>query len=121
MTKEEIIELCDSNEPEYMTNIDGSKIWKSKGLIRHRTDGPAIEKKNGAKIYIQYGEFHRDGAAAIVWKDGSEVYFKEGKLHNDSGPAFIEEDGTKKYYLDGEEVNEKDVMGEKEVGDTPVI
>ena len=59
---------------------DGNKYYYSdkQMLTRHRTDGPAIELR-----------------------DGSNFWFVGGKRHRLDGPAVESSDGTKDWYVDG--------------------
>jgi hypothetical protein len=43
----------------------GKYVWYKNGL-RHREDGPAIERKNGGSSYLIEGKYHRDNGPAII-------------------------------------------------------
>ena len=53
---------------------DGSKYWYLNDK-RHRTDGPAIESKNGYKGWYINGKCHRTDGPAIEYKDGTKVWY----------------------------------------------
>jgi len=50
--------------------------------IRHRKDGPAIEKANGHKEWYINDELHRDDGPAVEWSDGTKEWYKNGKQVN---------------------------------------
>lgn len=88
-----------------------TKEWRNPEGKLHREDGPAIEKSNGSKEYwvngirhringpaidrqferIWYlnGEFHRINGPAIQRINDCKQWFQYGKLHRIGGPAAI--------------------------------
>jgi hypothetical protein len=69
------------------TDEFGNKFWKnSEGQI-HRTDGPAVEFKNGHTEWYVNGERHRLNGPAIVWPDGDTSWYVNGEClgRNDKG------------------------------------
>jgi len=68
---------------------------------RHRTDGPAIEKENGDKLWYINGKLHREDGPAVILNDGTKRWYKEGNLHREDGPAVEYIDGDKEWYKEG--------------------
>ena len=76
-------------QPKSYIDEHGSKIWylPSKGKdYYHRLDGPAVE-----------------------WKDGSKVWFVDDKLHRLDGPAVEDADGIKYWFVDGKRLPTEEV------------
>ena len=53
----------------------------------HRTDGPAIESKNGDKYWYLNGQLHREDGPAIEHPEGYKEWHINGELHREDGPA----------------------------------
>lgn len=72
---------------------------------KHRDgDLPAIEYKDGTKIWYKNGVKHRDGdLPAVIFPDGHQEWWVNGKLHRDNGPAIIRTEGRIFYFKNGEE------------------
>ena len=66
------------NQPECVTNQDGSKEWFLNGK-RHREDGPAIEYSNGPKFWYLNDKLHREDGPATEWADGTKEWYLNGK------------------------------------------
>ena len=47
------------------------RFYNSAGQL-HRTNGPAVEWRNGTKSWYQYGLRHRTDGAAIEYLDGKK-------------------------------------------------
>ena len=75
-------------------NKDGTFWYKEGTNIRHRIDGPAIERANGDKSW---------------WKDG--------QLHREDGPAVEYANGDKEWFIDGVEVDEPNHVKELTVAE----
>jgi hypothetical protein len=58
------------------------KIWFDENKKYHREDGPAIEFKNGTKMWFIHGKLHRENRPAIVWTDGKEEYYINSRYIN---------------------------------------
>ena len=50
-----------------------------RGSIRHREDGPAIEYKNGTKVWWFNGKYHRLDGPAIEYYDGHKEWWLNDK------------------------------------------
>lgn len=73
---------------DYVVIYDsGMRIYYNKRAQAHRTDGPAIEKPCGTKVYFQDGLLHREDGPAVERPDGSFEYYVRGFLHRVDGPA----------------------------------
>ena len=95
--------------PRCEIDDDGNKRWKNERGQYHREDGPAIEYKNGDKIWYKNGNRHREDGPAIEWASGIKEWFVEGKKHRLDGAACEYADGTKEYFLNGNKVEEEDL------------
>jgi GNAT superfamily N-acetyltransferase len=82
---------------------DGNKYWKNKeGELHRENDKPAIEYKDGQKVWYKNGIIHRENnKPAIEWADGGKAWYingmfikrnydKNGIIHNDK---FFDWDG----------------------------
>ena len=58
--------------------IKGDKVFVKDGL-KHRVNGPAVIKRDGALEYYQEGVKHRDGGLpAVIFPDGKIEYWEKG-------------------------------------------
>jgi hypothetical protein len=80
----------------------GDKVWGNKKGEFHREDGPAIERKDGAKEWWINGKCHREDGPAIEWATGSKSWYVNGKIHRENGPAVESVNGDKFWYINGE-------------------
>ena len=66
---------------EYLVRVyeDRTEYRDSKTGELHRIDGPAVEYKNGTKVWYREGKRHRIDGPAVECKDGSKEYWIEGK------------------------------------------
>ena len=85
----------------------GDKFCYLNGL-RHRTDGPAVERANGDKLWYLNGELHRTDGLAVERVNGHKEWYMNGKLHRTDGPAFECANGNKYWYLNGESLTEEE-------------
>jgi hypothetical protein len=65
---------------------DGTLMWYIKGKL-HRADGPAILKKNGDEFWYTDDALHRLRSAAIVLKNGAKQWWKKGKFVKTNNPS----------------------------------
>ena len=47
----------------------GDEVW-IKDRRRHRTDGPALIRRNGTRMWFQNGDRHRTDGPAIIYSNG---------------------------------------------------
>jgi hypothetical protein len=90
----------------YIVEEDPEKIiWMDWNWNKHREgDLPAIEYKDGTKIWYMSGVKHRDnGLPAVIFPDGHQEWWVDGKLHREEGPAIIRSEGRSFYFKDGVE------------------
>jgi len=78
----------------------GNKFWKNKKGQLHREDRPAVEDVNGDKFWFLNGVRHRTNGPAIE-RNGSKFWFLNGQYHRENGPAVEESNGDKYWYLNG--------------------
>jgi hypothetical protein len=64
---------------------------------RHRLDGPAIEWKDGTKLWYINNKYHREDGPAIEWMSGTKKWYINGLCHREDGPAVEWCDGTKEW------------------------
>ena len=83
----------------------GNRKWLLDGLL-HRTDGPAIDCRNGKTEWWRNGLRHRIDGPAMTWPNGKSEYWVNGRLHRPDGPAIIYEDETYEWWLDGKQLDE---------------
>jgi hypothetical protein len=90
----------------YIVEEDDEKIvWMDWNWNTHRdNDLPAIEYKDGTKIWYKNGLKHRENdLPAVVFPDGHLEWWSNGKLHRENGPAIIRAEGHVFYIKNGEE------------------
>jgi len=58
--------------------------------MRHRLDGPAVEKANGTREWWVNGRERRLDGPAIEWADGDKEWFVKGKLIGTSKEGFTQ-------------------------------
>lgn len=56
----------------------GTKRWKNKAGLLHRTDGPAMEFASGTKSWYINGRLHREDGPAIEWVNDEPEYWLDG-------------------------------------------
>ena len=79
-----------------------------KCTILHRTDGPAIVRADGTKVWYQHGNLHRTDGPAIEHANGDKRWYINGKRHREDGPAIEWADGDRAWYLEGEAMSEEE-------------
>ena len=74
------------NQEELMTtqyiikNKEGTFYYKDKEMnIRHREDGPAVERADGYKEWYLNDQLHREDGPAVEYADGSKYWFLNDK------------------------------------------
>ena len=90
----------------YIVEEDDEKIvWMDWNWNIHReNDFPAIEWKDGTKVWYKNGKKHREnGEPAVIFLDGHKEWWVDGKLHREDGPAIIRSEGWCFYYREGVE------------------
>jgi len=93
---------------EYTVKVDEDKTeWYFNGK-RHREDGPAIERADGAKEWYLNGKLHREDGPAVRCANGTISWWINGKLHKEDGPAVIWADGGKEWRLHGLRLSEEE-------------
>ena len=73
--------------------------------ILHRTDGPAIIRKDGTQKYYNNGKLHRTDGPAVIDANGTQKYYNNGKLHREDGPAVIDANGDVLFYWKGKNLS----------------
>ena len=90
------------DKPVVSTAADGTICYRNSIGLLHRLDGPAVERPNGDKEWMQNGLLHRLDGPAIERAKGTQIWYKFGKPHRDDGPASISPEGYTEYWIDGE-------------------
>ena len=92
---------------------DVQNIHKNNQGQLHRTDGPAVEYKNGTKYWCQENKNHRiDGLPAVEFSCGSKEWWVNGERHRTDGPAVIHLDSAGPsllmFYINGVKLEESE-------------
>jgi hypothetical protein len=87
--------------PSTMTRYSEDETSYYREGVRHRSDGPAVEFKNGDREWWIMGERHRADGPAVQGADGYRAWYIRDQLHREDGPAVIHPDGTLGFYLEG--------------------
>jgi hypothetical protein len=90
------------------TDTNGNKYWCNDNGELHRTDGPAIERKDGQLEWWVNGELHRTDGPAIEWSDGDKSWWINGKRHRIDGPAIEYYNGFLEWYVNGKKLTEEE-------------
>jgi len=78
--------------------------------IRHRENGPAIERSNGTKEWWLNGKRHREDGPAIEYANGRKEWWLNGKRHREDGPAIEYANGKTAYWLNGKSLKKDDLI-----------
>ncbi len=93
---------------EYIVTVYKDKTeWRNKEGQFHRTNGPAIEWREGGKEWFQNGVRHRVDGPACEYLNGSKSWWKDGLLHRTNGPAVENLRGYKEWYIEGIQYSEE--------------
>lgn len=65
-------------DPKCVIRRDGTKVWLRNGEY-HREDGPAIEDAQGDKFWFINGQLHRLDGPASEFSDGIKEWFWHDK------------------------------------------
>jgi hypothetical protein len=76
---------------------DGTKVWYYKGR-KHRDDGPAYEGNDGDKSWYIHDHLHQENAPAVIYANGDEEWWYKHQLHREGGPAVSMKNATEAYY-----------------------
>ena len=72
---------------EVFEYANGDKEWWVNG-VRHREDGPAIERANGDKVWYLNGVRHREDGPAAEYANGEKKWYINGELIDSYYPNF---------------------------------
>ena len=78
---------------------NGNKIWRNSIGQKHREDGPAVEKYNGAMAWYVNGKLHREDGPAVEYNNEVKIWYINGTRHREDGPALEYADGTTRHFL----------------------
>ena len=101
-----------NEQPKKYTTRRGDKIWylPSKGKdYYYRLDGPAVEHKNGTKVWYVDDKRHRLDGPAFEGAGGTKSWWIEGKRHRLDGPALEHENGSKEWWINGKQLPKEEV------------
>ena len=71
-------------KPHLKIDDRGNKIYHIEGDILHREDGPAIEYKDGSKVWSVNGKYHREDGPAMefvssnMFPGGLKLWYYKG-------------------------------------------
>ena len=65
----------------------GDKLYYNEKGQLHRLDGPAVEYKNGSKIWYINNNRHRNIDPSCEWKNGDKYWVFKNKEHRIGGIA----------------------------------
>ena len=102
------VEVFDALKYRVEVNEYGDKLYYNNANQLHRTDGPAVEYKDGEKRWYRNGQLHRTDGPAIVYADDCSSWWQNGKRHRIDGPAIEWPSGNKEWYINGVEMSEAD-------------
>ena len=85
---------------------DDTRWYYNSANQLHRTDGPAVEYKDGEKRWYRNGLLHRIDGPAVEYADGTKFWYQNGLLHRTDGPAIKWRDGDKRWYINGKRLSE---------------
>lgn len=75
-----------------------NKTWFQNG-IKHRADGPAVERADGTRKWYVNGELHRVDGPAIEHADGTRKWYFHNHRHRVDGPAVVYPNGRREWYM----------------------
>ena len=67
--------LIDALRGSIETTISGAIVYRNAEGLRHRIGGPAIIYPNGTKLWMQNGIYHRTDGPAIERREGYVCYW----------------------------------------------
>jgi len=104
------LKFSNTEEPFYDVEMDfeGTIFYLNKKGEFHNLNGPAIEYKDGSKIYRVNGELHRIDGPAVERTHGGKEYWINNKRHRLDGPAVIWPDGSVEYWINGRPLTKKE-------------
>lgn len=92
---------------EYKVKVYKHKTeWRNLNGKLHREDGPAVEWRDGEKMWYLNGQLHREDGPAIENTNGYKSWWLNDILHREDGPAIECANGDKEWYLNGQELTE---------------
>ena len=71
-------DVFDSLKYRIAVDARGTRRYYNSADQLHRTNGPAVEWRNGTKSWYQYGLRHRTDGPAIEYLDGTKVWYING-------------------------------------------
>ena len=75
--------------------------------VRHRLDGPAVERYNGTKYWYVDDKQHRLDGPAVERANGTKEWWVDNERHRLDGPAYITKFGTEEWYVHGQEMTKE--------------
>jgi hypothetical protein len=77
---------------------NGDHRWYANGR-RHRTDGPALIRKDGTQVWFFNDTLHRTDGPARIFPNGDQEWWVNNKRHRLDGPAVIWADGRQEWLI----------------------
>lgn len=88
---------------------DGAIGWVDHDSKLHRLDGPAMIGPHGhSEVWYHHGQRHRVGGPAVEYKNGNRIWYQFDKLHNIDGPAVITDYSHKEWWVNGRRFTEEE-------------
>ena len=98
MTEDTLFELLSL---ECLVDPNGTlRYYNARGEL-HRRFGPAVEYRDGNRVWYQNGQMHREHGPAIEYSDGSRAWWQNDRRHRIDGPAIEYLDGYRAWYVNG--------------------
>ncbi len=116
--KSDKIEITRDNRDKYdnLTGFDftlGTIIYLNNENKLHRLDGPAVEYKDGGKVWYQNGKLHRIDGPAVERANGDKWWYQNGLLHRLDGPAVEKSNGYREYGINGQSLTEEEFNNQR--------
>jgi hypothetical protein len=85
----------------YTISVDEDWVEWQLDDQKHRPDGPAVIRADGAQFWYLNGQLHRTDGPAVIWASGTQQWYLNGQRHRADGPAMIYANGTQGWWLNG--------------------
>lgn len=97
-----------NNYVESETDKYGNTRYYDDQYNLHRTDGPAVEYRDGSKEWFIHGRKHRIDGPAYEETGGYKAWWVDGNRHRIDGPAIQYEGGINEWWVNGTPFTKED-------------